>query len=63
MKKDTKALTGKNNERLKTHKQQNNQINAAWANMESLKSQSNVSIPSMDSVVEAKVWVDNGSEL
>lgn len=63
MKKDNKALSGKNNERLKTHKQQNNQINAAWANIESLKLQSNVSIPSMDAVEEAKDWVDDGSKL
>lgn len=61
--KKSKALTGKNNNRLNAHRPTNNAENAAWADIDKLQSESKVSIPSVQSVREAKDWVDNGSRL
>ncbi|MGL6107125.1 CDIF630_02480 family spore surface protein [Romboutsia sp.] len=58
-----KALTGENNKRLKKYRPTNNEQNAAWADIDKLQAESKVSIPSMESVNEAKEWVDNGSRL
>lgn len=63
MKKQNNALSGRNNERLKSHKQQNNQINAAWNNMQSLRLESNVSVPTLEGVEGSKDWVDNEHQM
>lgn len=59
--KDT--LTGKDNKRLKTGKSTNCECTAAWQNCEENYQVDNVSKPSMESVIDAKDWVDNGSRL
>ena len=56
-------LSGENNKRLKKYRPTNSQGTAAWANIDSLKPESKVSIPSLSSVEQAKDWVDNGSKL
>ncbi len=61
--KKTKALTGANNKRLTKHRPTNNEGTAAWADIDKLKAESKVSMPSMQNVEEAKDWVDNGSRL
>lgn len=58
-----KALTGEHNRRLKKHRPTNNEKTAAWADIDKLKAESKVSIPSLSSVEEAKEWVDDGSRL
>ncbi|MGL5331044.1 MAG: CDIF630_02480 family spore surface protein [Peptostreptococcaceae bacterium] len=59
----SKALSGANNNRLTKHRPTNNAQNAAWADVDKLKPESKVSIPSLSNVEEAKDWVDNGSRL
>lgn len=61
--KKSKALSGTNNQRLKKHRPTNNAQTAAWADIDKLKAESKVSIPSLSNVEEAKDWVDNGSRL
>ena len=61
--KKSKALSGANNQRLKKHRPTNNAQTAAWADVDKLKAESKVSIPSLSNVEEAKDWVDNGSRL
>jgi hypothetical protein len=63
MSKKAKALGGANNERLKKYRPTNNEGTAAWADIDKLKPHSKVGIPSLQSVIEAKDWVDNGSKL
>lgn len=57
------ALNGSNNKRLKTYRPTNNASTAAWSDIDKLEPESKVSIPSLNSVLEAKDWVDNGSRL
>lgn len=59
----SKPLNGENNKRLKAHRPINNEYTAAWADNNELKKDSNVSIPSLSNVEEAKEWVDDGSKL
>ena len=59
----SKPLNGEGNKRLKAHRPVNNEYTAAWAGTKELKDNSNVSIPSLNNVEEAKDWVDNGSKL
>ena len=61
--KKAKALTGANNKRLKKYRPTNNAENAAWTDIDKLKAESKVSIPSLSNVEEAKEWVDDGSRL
>ncbi len=61
--KKSRALTGANNKRLTKYRPTNNEATAAWADIDKLKPESKVSIPSLNSVEEAKDWVDNGSRL
>ena len=61
--KKAKALSGSNNQRLNKHRPTNNEQTAAWANIDKLKAESKVSVPSLSNVKEAKDWVDNGSRL
>ena len=63
MNKKHNQLDGKNNERLTTSKPTDNEGTAAWANEKSKQKNSDVSIPSVDNVINAKEWVDNGSKL
>ena len=59
----SKPLNGEGNKRLKAHRPVNNEYTAAWAETKNLKNNSNVSIPTLSNVEEAKDWVDNGSRL
>ena len=62
--KKAQPLSGEHNKRLKAHRPVKNEGTAAWANIDNLRTDgSKVSIPSLDNVVEAKEWVDNGSKL
>ncbi|WP_334292573.1 DUF3787 domain-containing protein [Romboutsia lituseburensis] len=61
--KKAKALSGANNKRLTKHRPTNNAQTAAWADIDKLKPESKVSIPSLSNVEEAKEWVDDGSRL
>lgn len=61
--KKAKALTGANNKRLKKYRPTNNEQSAAWADIDKLQAESKVAIPSLQSVEEAKEWVDDGSRL
>ncbi len=56
-------LKGKNNERLTSSKPTDNEGTAAWANEKCKQKNSDVSIPSLDNVIKAKEWVDDGSKL
>jgi hypothetical protein len=61
--KKCRALNGSNNKRLKSNRPVKNEGTAAWSGTEDLKKESNVSIPPLSNVEEAKDWVDNGSRL
>ncbi|MDB8791514.1 DUF3787 domain-containing protein, partial [Romboutsia sp. 1001216sp1] len=54
---------GENNKRLKSNRPTNQESTAAWANTQELQEVTNVSIPSLNNVENAKEWVDNGSRL
>lgn len=56
-------LSGANNKRLKKYRPTNNASTAAWSDIDKIEPESKVSIPSLNSVLEAKDWVDNGSRL
>lgn len=62
IKKD-EILNGKNNKRLHASKKTNNEGTAAWQNMNSTNKEDGVNKPSIQNVVDAKDWVDNGSRL
>jgi len=53
----------KNNKRLKTCNPTNNEGTAAWQNSEDNYKVDKVNKPSLDRVIDAKDWVDNGSRL
>lgn len=57
------ALQGRDNKRLHTTKKTNCECTAAWQNAEGQYKVDQVNKPSMDSVIDAKDWVDNGSKL
>lgn len=61
--KKTKALSGENNKRLKAHRPTNSEVNAAWSDIDKLRPKSKVGVPSLENVIDAKEWVDNGSKL
>lgn len=54
---------GKNNKRLHTAKPTNSEGTAAWQNGETNYKVDNVNKPSIERVIDAKDWVDNGSKL
>lgn len=58
-----RALSGENNKRLKSNRPTNQESTAAWADTQELQQVTNVSIPSLENVENAKEWVDNGSRL
>ncbi len=61
--KTEKTLSGIDNKRLGKIDCTNNEGTAAWANIDKLQDDSNVSIPDEYNVEKAKNWVDNGSKL
>lgn len=61
--KKAQPLSGEGNNRLTKHRPTNNEGTAAWADIDKLKPESKVSVPSLSNVEEAKDWVDNGSRL
>jgi hypothetical protein len=63
MTKKNNQLQGNSNTRLTSSKPTDNEGTAAWANEKDKMKPSDVSIPSMENVIEAKDWVDNGSKL
>lgn len=63
MNKKTNQLQGKNNKRLNCCNPTDNEGTAAWANEDRKLESSQVSIPSIENVLSAKEWVDNGSKL
>jgi len=63
MNKKNYQLQGKDNKRLTSSKPTDNEGTAAWANEETKLKPSEVSIPSIENVIDAKKWVDNGSKL
>lgn len=54
---------GKNNKRHKTTKPTNCECTAAWQDQTTMGKVDNVSKPSIERVIDAKDWVDNGSKL
>lgn len=56
-----RQLSGRDNDRLYSKTPVNNAYTAAFADVEEVMPESNVTIPSFESVLEAKDWVDNGS--
>lgn len=56
-------LQGKDNKRINTQRPTNSEGTAAWQNSESNYDVDQVNIPSIDNVMDAKDWVDNGSRL
>lgn len=56
-------LNGKNNIRLKETTPVNSEYTAAWADVENIIPESQVTQPSLEDVINAKEWVDNGSKL
>lgn len=58
-------LTGKDNKRIDSKTPTNCECTAAWQNQQGYykADQVNINKPSIDAVVAAKEWVDNGSKL
>ena len=56
-------LNGKNNIRLKETTPVNNEYTAAWADVDNIMPESQVTQPSLEDVINAKEWVDDGSKL
>lgn len=54
---------GRDNKRLKAKAPTNNEGTAAWQNAEESYKVDMVNKPSIESVIDAKDWVDNGSKL
>ena len=54
---------GKNNKRLQASDPTNSENTAAWQNSETYYKTDQVNKPSIDSVMDAKEWVDDGSQL
>ncbi len=63
MNKKTNKLEGNKNERMSSSNPTDNEGTAAWANEKSKLKPSDVSMPSLENVIDAKKWVDNGSKL
>ncbi len=61
--KENDAFQGRNNKRLNTCNPTNCECTAAWSNSDELYDVELVNKPSIDRVIDAKDWVDNGSKL
>lgn len=57
------SLQGEDNKRLHTTNPTNRESTAAWQNSETEYKVDEVNKPSLDNVLDAKDWVDNGSKL
>lgn len=57
------SLQGKDNKRLNNVRPTNCECTAAWQNSEANYDVDLVNKPSIDRIVDAKDWVDNGSKL
>ena len=60
---NVESLSGKNNIRLKETTPVTNEYTAAWADVDNIIPESQVTQPSLEDVINAKEWVDNGSKL
>lgn len=58
---ESRQLDGKNNKRLRCATPVNNGYTAPILSDDSKYPETNVTIPSLDNVLDAKEWVDNGS--
>ena len=58
-----RQLSGRKNKRLYSKVRLNNNYTAAWADIDKVYPNTNVSAPSEEQTKEAKDWVDNGSKL
>lgn len=56
-------VDGRNNKRINDCKPTNCECTAAWSNSDELYDVELVNKPSIDRVIDAKDWVDNGSKL
>jgi len=56
-------IRGRNNKRLFSDKATNSECTAAWQNCNDHDPEDNVAKPSLENVIDAKEWVDNGSRL
>ncbi len=56
-------LQGDKNKRLNAVDSTNSECTAAWQNAEGNYKVDNVNKPSLERVIDAKEWVDNGSKL
>jgi len=63
MNKKNNQLGGIDNRRLTAFRPTDNEGTAAWANEETKQKHTDVSIPKIEGVIEAKEWVDDGSKL
>ncbi len=61
--KHKEKLQGQDNKRLDTGKPTNCEGTAAWQNSETTYKVDQVNKPSLERVIDAKDWVDNGSKL
>ncbi len=59
----SQPLRGEANQRLNKTSASDNESTAAWAGTDHFAPKSNVSIPKIRAVEDAKEWVDNGSRL
>ncbi len=63
MNKKDEQLDGRDNRRQTAFRPTDNEGTAAWTNEATKQKHTNVVIPKMEGVSEAKDWVDNGSKL
>jgi len=60
---ERESLDGRDNKRLNAKKPTNSEGTAAWQNSATRYQEDNVNKPSIERVIDAKDWVDNGSRL
>ncbi len=63
MNKKDEQLDGHDNRRRTAYRPTDNEGTAAWTNEATKQKHTNVVIPKIEGVSEAKSWVDNGSKL
>ncbi len=63
MNKKDEQLDGHDNRRSTAYRPTDNEGTAAWTNEATKQKHTNVVIPKIEGVSEAKSWVDNGSKL
>ncbi len=59
----SKALSGKNNKRLNNTDTRNSEITFPLVDAQEINQAAGTSSPSIEDVIHAKEWVDNGSRL